>query len=182
MKKKVLFLSFILTACDYYTIKNNYMEDVRAGYVVIKSGQCVEFFDFPFLGDFPLKFRYKDHQLMSNSLYQSGHYEISIRGNVLKKNKACDLDPVKQKEELESNQNKESENIEKDTIDKTSPLDSEKNKADSSDPVDDPKSQNPNSDSLKQEESQQPLNPKPKKEPNTEEPLPIQGGVEIIEV
>ena len=169
MKKTILFFTFILTACDYYTIKNNYMEDVRAGYVVIKSGQCVEFFDFPVLGDFPLKFRYKDHQLVSNTSYQPSHYEISTKGNILKKAQACDLDPVKQKDDLESKQNKESENIEKD-------------KGDSSAPVDDSKSQNPNLDSLKQEESQQDFNPKPKKESDTKKPLQNQDNFESIEV
>ena len=101
MKKLVCYFFLSLTACDYYTIQNNYKEDVRAGYVIIKSGQCLEFFDLPFLGDFPLRFRYKDHQLMSDKLYRSGHYKVSQTADIVKEKQACDLDPVRKKESLE---------------------------------------------------------------------------------
>ena len=87
-------------ACDYYTIQNDYKEDVRAGYVVIKDGQCLEFFDLPFLGDFPLKFRYKDHQLISDKLYSPGHYTVSKTADILKQNQPCELDPVREKDGL----------------------------------------------------------------------------------
>ena len=112
MKKTILFVwsLSLLTACDYYTIQNDYIEDVIAGYVVINEGQCLEFFDFPFLGDFPLRFRYKDHQLMSESFYKPGHYKISKQGDILKQKHACELDPVRKKESLtqeEANPTKE---------------------------------------------------------------------------
>ena len=61
----------------------------------------MEFFDFPFLGDFPLKFRYKDHQLISGKLYQSGNYKISQATEIIKQKQACDLDPIRQKDNLE---------------------------------------------------------------------------------
>ena len=97
MKKMVFFFALNLTACKNYTIKNDYIEDVRAGYVIIKSGQCLPFFDLPFLGDFPMKFRYKDHQLMSKELYKPGHYKISKQADILKQREPCELDPVKKK-------------------------------------------------------------------------------------
>ena len=99
--KKLILLSFLsLTACNYYTIQNDYTEEVRAGYVLIKSGQCLEFFDLPILGDFPLKFRYKDHQLMFDDLYKPGHYKVSKQGDILKQTQPCDLDPVREKDNL----------------------------------------------------------------------------------
>ena len=101
MKKMICFFILSLTACKDYTIQNNYREDVRAGYVVINSGQCLPFSDFPFLGDFPLKFRYKDHQLMSDELFPPGHYTISEKGEILKQKTACELDPVRKKETRE---------------------------------------------------------------------------------
>ncbi|MDE0092759.1 MAG: hypothetical protein OXN83_05705 [Oligoflexia bacterium] len=97
MKKIIFFFVLSLTACEYYTIQNNYVEGVRAGYVVINSGQCLEFFDFPVFGDFPLQFRYKDHQLISDEIYPSGHYKVSEKGDILRQKKPCELDPVRKK-------------------------------------------------------------------------------------
>ena len=113
MKKTAFFFILNLTACNYYSIQNEYKEDVRAGYVIIKSGQCLEFFDLPFLGDFPLKFRYKDHQLMSDKLYKPGHYKVSKQAEILKEKQPCDLDPVRKKDHLEAvnpEKNKENSN------------------------------------------------------------------------
>ena len=111
MKKTAFFFILNLTACNYYSIQNEYKEDVRAGYVIIKSGQCLEFFDLPVLGDFPLKFRYKDHQLMSDKLYKPGHYKVSKQAEILKQKQPCDLDPVRKKDHLEAvNQKKAKEN------------------------------------------------------------------------
>ena len=119
MKKIILFFILSITACDNYTIQNDYIEDVRAGYVIINSGQCLEFFDFPILGDFPLKFRYKDHQLMSGKLYKPGHYKVSKQGDILKQNKACELDPVRKKDSSKTGE--DSSQIETDDL---KPLDS----------------------------------------------------------
>ena len=94
------FFILSLTACNYYTIQNSYKEDVRAGYVVIKSDQCSEFFDFPVFGDFPLQFRYKDHQLMSDKLYPPGYYQVSSAGDIVKQEKPCELDPVRKRDDL----------------------------------------------------------------------------------
>ena len=108
-----------LTACKYYTIQNDYIEDVRAGYVIINNGQCLEFFDFPFFGEFPLKFRYKDHQLMSDKLYPSGHYKISKEGDILKQKTACELDPVRKKDNSKETERAESDQVETDNGAKT---------------------------------------------------------------
>ena len=181
MKKTIFFFTLIL-GCDHYTIKNSYIEDVRAGYTVIRSGQCVAFFDFPVLGDFPLKFRYKDHQLMSSALYQPGHYEISQTGDILKKNQSCDLDPVKQKDDSESVQNIEPENTKNGKADSSIPLDAEKDTADNAPPVDNSKPQDRNSDPSNQEESQQPANPKLNEESDTKKLQQNQDSFELIEV
>ena len=162
MKKVIVCFSLILTACNYYTIKNNYMEDVRAGYAVIKKGQCLEFFSFPILGDFPLKFRDKDHQLMSSTLYPPGHYEISQKGDILKQSQPCELDPVKPRDDSES-----APNTEEDTRDSSIPLDSSESQGEE--------------DSSKQKESQ-PVQPNPSLKEDSDENKPQQDDFKLIEV
>ena len=98
MKKMICFFILSLTACNTYTVQNSFEEDVRAGYVIIRSGQCLIFFDFPIVGDFPLQFRDKNHQLLSDKFYQKGHYEVSKEGDILKKDQQCERDPVRKKE------------------------------------------------------------------------------------
>ncbi len=77
-----------------YTIQNQYEEKIVAGHVVLNSDQCVEFFDFPWIGDFPIKFRYKNRYLISGKSYPPGHYIISDRGKILKQSKACPIEII----------------------------------------------------------------------------------------
>ena len=77
-----------------YTIQNNFKEDIVAGFAVLTPAQCVEFFDFPLIGDFPIKFRYKNHLLISDKTYPASHYIISKEGKIIQKNNACQIDKV----------------------------------------------------------------------------------------
>ena len=93
---KIFFLSFFVfcTACDIYTIHNQFEKTIIAGWVTLRPNQCIEFFDFPLIGDFPLKFRYKDNTLISETLYLPNHYMISSKGEILKQDKACKIERV----------------------------------------------------------------------------------------
>ena len=95
MRLNLVFLLVCLFSCDIYTVKNNYKEDILAGEVVLSTKQCVEFFDFPLIGDFPIRFKYKDpNHLISDKLHPPGHYEISKSGAILKKKSACSIDII----------------------------------------------------------------------------------------
>ena len=95
MKTAFIFCCPFLFACEIYSIQNNYKESVWVGSILLKSKQCLEFFDLPLLGDFPIKFRDKNHQLISSKAYPPSHYIISEQGEIIKRNKACELEPVK---------------------------------------------------------------------------------------
>ena len=87
MRISFIFLcSIFLISCSQriYTIKNDYRENIVVGDVVLTPSQCVEFFDFPFIGDFPIKLRYKDRQLISDKAYPPAHYMISEQGEIFK--------------------------------------------------------------------------------------------------
>ena len=101
MKKSFLFCFLFLFACDVYTIQNGYKEDVMAGFVVLtpNQNQCVEFFDFPVIGDFPIKFRYKNNELFSKKSYPAANYKISEQGEIIKQDKPCEIDIVGEKPE-----------------------------------------------------------------------------------
>lgn len=83
---------FLLSNCDLYTVKNNYNTDIIAGSVVLKPQQCVEFFDFPLIGDFPMKFKNINRQLLSDKLYPPAHYIVSDEGKILKQDTACEIE------------------------------------------------------------------------------------------
>jgi len=97
MRSFFCFLCLFLMSCDkrIYTIKNNYTDNIIAGSVVLSPSQCVEFFDFPLIGDFPIKFRYKDREFFSDKSYPRGHYLVSEKAEVLKQDKACKIDVIK---------------------------------------------------------------------------------------
>lgn len=94
-----IFSLLFLCACgkQIYTIKNNYKESIIAGSVVLTPTQCVEFLDFPVIGDFPIKFRYKDRELFFEKSYPPAHYIVSEQGEILKQNQACKIEVVKER-------------------------------------------------------------------------------------
>ena len=98
-------VSFLLIACDVWTIKNDFKQRIVAGSSVILPGQCVEFIDIFLLGDFPLQFKYQNYHLISKKAYPAGHYLISEEGGIVKQKKACPMEivgenPLKRQEQI----------------------------------------------------------------------------------
>lgn len=93
--RSILFLfvtTFLFSACEPYTVENGYSERISAGSVVIMPYQCVELFNFPFVGDFPLRFRYADRGFISTENQPPGHYFISSEGEILNREEPCEKD------------------------------------------------------------------------------------------
>lgn len=90
----IVSLFFLFGCNNIYTIQNKYKENVIAGSVILSPSQCVEFFDFPLIGDFPIKFRYKNNQLFSRKSYPPAHYVISEKAEIVKQDKACPIEIV----------------------------------------------------------------------------------------
>lgn len=97
-----LFCAFLLVACEIYTVKNNYGENIIVGNVVLTPSECTEFVDFPLIGDFPLQVRDKDRQLFSEEFYPAGNYVISAQGQVSKQDPACRIETVREPTDTEA--------------------------------------------------------------------------------
>ena len=53
---------------------------------------------------------------MSDSVYKPGNYKVSKEGNIVKQDKACDLDPIRKKDNIEvDDDNKNPDQAESDT-------------------------------------------------------------------
>ena len=109
-------VSFLLIACDVWTINNDFKQRIVAGSTVILPGQCVEFIDIFLLGDFPLQFKYQNYHLISKKAYPAGHYLISEEGEIVKQKKACPMEivgenPLKRQEQISDEETEESKDV-----------------------------------------------------------------------
>ena len=106
IKKKFFLLFFcFFFGCDVYTVQNGFNERIIAGSFVIMPGQCMEFIDLPLFGDFPIKFKYQNNDLISEKAYPPENYLVSEKADIVEQGTRCKMEEVGKKPENEADKN-----------------------------------------------------------------------------